>query len=156
MENTKNAVHSFLCTNRMHHRVADKAVSSAGIDLHRSQHMLLMHLGKEGGSYSQKELAEHLNISPAALAVKIKKLESEGYIVRTKAPDDCRTNTVKITPKGSAVLKTTRTLFESIDTNMVKGITPSELAVFVNCLKKMYGNLETIYKNPEILKEEAK
>ena len=154
MDNAKNAVHSFMCTNRMHRRVADKTVSAAGIDLHRSQHMLLVHLRHCEDGYSQKELAEHLNISPAALAVKIKKLESDGFITRAKNPDDSRTNAVSITPKGKAILDKTYKLFSGIDARMIEGIPEEQLQNFVQCLNKMYSNLEKLYQNPAILEEE--
>ncbi len=153
MEKPNNAVHNFICTHRMHRRVVDKTVITAGIDLHRSQHMLLMHLDRCGGSFSQRELAEHLNISPAALAVKIKKLESDGLVTRTKAKNDSRINSVDITEKGRNILDKTHKLFADIDEKMIQGIDKAELDVFINCLNKMRENLEKIYNNPKLLEE---
>ncbi len=154
MDKPKNAVHSFICTHRMHRRAVDKAVVNEGIELHRSQHMLLVHLHHRSGSFSQRELAEHLGISPAALAVKIKKLESDGLIVRQKTEKDSRINQVSITDKGRAILDKTHELFEGIDQRMIRGINEEELNVFSKCLDKMQKNLQEIYDNPEIVKEE--
>lgn len=154
MEKPHHAVHSFITTDRMHRRTVDKSVTVAGIELHRSQHMLLVHLQIRGGSFSQRELAEHLNISPAALAVKIKKLESDGFIDRKKMEKDCRTNAVSITEKGKKILDKTHRLFEEIDKRMISGIDKQELNIFVKCLGKMQENLQEIYDNPQVLEEE--
>ena len=154
MEKPQNAVHGFIYTHRMHRRTVDKAVVSAGIELHRSQHMLLMHLHRSGESFSQKELAEHLGISPAALAVKIKRLENDGLIVRKKTENDSRANAVSITEKGKEILDKTHKLFLGIDKRMISGIDDSELKVFERCLGKMQKNLQEIYDNPKILEED--
>lgn len=154
MEKLNNAVHSFISTHRMHRRTVDKAVMSAGIELHRSQHMLLVHLHRRGESFSQKELAEHLGISPAALAVKIKKLESDGLIIRKRDQEDCRVNAVGITKKGEELLDKTHKLFVGIDKRMISGIPEDELDVFMKCLEKMQKNLQDIYSELEALEEE--
>ena len=154
MEKPNAAVHSFISTNRMHRRTVDKIVSDAGIELHRSQFLLLVHLQHRGDSFSQKELAEHLGISPAALAVKIKRLESDGLISRVKPENDSRINAVSITENGEELLRKTQKLFMGIDNKMVEGIEETELKIFARCLEKMQKNLKEIYDNPEIIKEE--
>ncbi len=155
MEKPRDAVHSFICTHRMHRRTVDNAVVSAGIELHRSQHMLLVHLQRRGDYFSQKELAAHLGISPAALAVKIKKLESDGFIIRKKAKKDSRINAVSITEKGKEILDKTHKLFAGIDKRMISGIDEAELKIFEKCLDKMRKNLQDVHDNPKILEEES-
>ena len=154
MEKPNAAVHSFISTNRMHRRTVDKIVSDAGIELHRSQFLLLVHLQHRGDSFSQKELAEHLGISPAALAVKIKRLESDGLILRVKPENDSRVNAVSITDKGKDLLEKTQELFTGVDKRMINGIEEKDLEIFVKCLKTMHKNLEEIYENPQKVKEE--
>lgn len=156
MDRPNRTIHSFIFTNRMHRRTVDRVVAESGIELHRSQFLLLVHLKRRGDSFSQRELAEHLGISPAALAVKIKRLESDGLIVRVKEENDCRINFVSITEKGISLLDKARRLFSGIDNKMLEGIEEKDLQVFERCLLRMQANLERIHDNPEIIREEQK
>ena len=133
------AVKLFMCTDRLHKKLAEKRLEE--IRLHRSQHMMLMHLHRFGKAVSQKELAESLSITPAAAAVSVKKLIDGGYIERKTSDKDARYNDVTITEKGSAVVVRSREIFDSIDRDMVSGMTEDELLVFINTLKKMKENL---------------
>ena len=53
----------FICTDRMHKAYVDRFISELGI--HRSQHMILMYLARCEKTPSQKELAQHFDVSPA-------------------------------------------------------------------------------------------
>lgn len=155
MDKPIGAVHNFISTHRLHRRTVDKVVAESGMELHRSQFLLLVHLERRGNCFSQKELAEHLGISPAALAVKIKRLESDGLVIRERAEKDCRVNAVSITEKGRGLLSNTQKLFTGIDSRMIKGISEEDLQTFVNCLEAMQKNLIEIHDDPKIIKEEC-
>ena len=83
-------------------RVISKKVAGTGV--YRSQHRMLMILGKHPDC-SQSAIAEKLEISPAAVAVSLKKLEKAGYISRQCDEADNRMNHVVVTPKGKEVIK---------------------------------------------------
>ncbi len=134
------AVGLFMCTDRLHKKIAEKRLEE--IKLHRSQHIMLMHLSRFGRTVSQKELAESLSITPAAAAVSVKKLIDGGYIERKTSDKDARYNDVSITEKGEAVVKRSREIFNSIDEDMVSGISEEELIAFIEILKKMTENLK--------------
>ena len=53
------AVRFFMRTDRLHKKLCEKRLSE--IALHRSQHVMLMHLSRFGRTVSQKELAESLH-----------------------------------------------------------------------------------------------
>lgn len=153
MDKPNGTVHSFIYTNRMHRRTVDKVVAESGIGLHRSQFLLLVHLERRGNCFSQKELASHLGISPAALAVKIKRLESDGLVTRERTENDSRVNAVSISEKGKELLSQTQRLFMGIDNKMIDGISPEDLKVFDKCLKTMQENLCEICDNPKTVVE---
>ena len=67
--------------------------------LYRVQHQLLMCVYKYPDA-SQKELARIQNVSTAAVAVTLKKLEKGGYVGRIVDRDDNRYNKIRITEKG--------------------------------------------------------
>lgn len=131
---------SFMKAGRMHRMCCDKLIS--GIKMHRGQHMLLMELSRCQGKASQKELAEKLEISPAAVAVMIKKLEHGGFILKKTSRGDNRYNEISITEKGKDTVEKTRQYFASKDRAMFCGITDEELSIMERCFEKMTENLK--------------
>ena len=93
---------------------------------------------------SQTELAEHLEISPAAVAVSLKKLEAGGYIKRMAAQNDCRCNEIQITDKGREMVSASKRFFSEIDSAMLEGIDEKMLDGFVKCLEIMQNNLKEL------------
>ena len=132
------------CINKMHHTLIDKEVSELG--LHRSQHMLLMYLVRNGESVSQKEIADHFEISPAAVAVTLKKLEVGGYILRSTVDDDNRKNSVIFTKKGKDIVEKSRVIFENVDSKMLELITDDEYDILTRCFEKMQQGLKDFDK----------
>ena len=128
----------FMKTDRLHRKAFEGLVSRLGI--HRSQHIMLMHLAKDEGT-SQKALAEHLQISDAAVAVTIKKLEAGGYIEKCANAKDSRYNDIKITGKGREIVSASELFFSNVDAAMIKGISAEMLDNFVSCLEIMQKNL---------------
>ena len=85
-EKISSAVNVMIQTDRMHKQLLDSNVSKIGI--HRTAHRVLMHIARHGRMLSQKSLAEHIGITPAAMTGVLKKLESDGYIERVHGDDN--------------------------------------------------------------------
>lgn len=134
-------------TLRAHHAICDGRVRGLGI--HPSQHMLLMHLSMSEEIRSQKELAEHMQISPAALAVSLGKLEAGGYIAKEISGSDGRVKTLAITEKGRALVAESKCIFDRLDRAMFSGISDAESAVFRDVLQRIRQNLERIKETEE-------
>ncbi len=141
MQNTKlaTAVDMMIRTDRMHKCLIDSRVRAIGI--HRTQHKILMHLARKGTLPSQKELADHLDITPAAVTGALKKIESDGYIER-KLGKDTRYNEIKITERGRALVEYTREIFSATDRSLFEGFTEEELDTYVMFLEKMQSNMK--------------
>ena len=133
-------IRKFIRTNRMHKELVDARVSTLG--LHRSQHMMLMCISRFEKEPTQREIAEHLEISPASAAETIKKLESSGFIARSCDKNDTRCNVINITDKGKKILADTHKIFESINEKTFEGLSEAETEAFVRCLSKMQENIE--------------
>ena len=140
--NNFNAVNMLISTNRMHKRLIDSSVS-AQVGLHRTQHVILMHLAKKDRLPSQKELADHLNITPAAVTMALQKLESGGYIIRS-AGDDNRFNEISITELGRRVVEESKAIFAKIDEAMFDGFSDEELKILISYLERMQKNISDI------------
>lgn len=120
---------------RMHRKSCECA--AADLEVHRSQHFTLMKIGEAEEGLSQTELSKKLEISPAAVAVTLKKLEAGGYVKKSMGKDDNRYNNVRITDKGREVVKKTRELFNEIDVQMFECLSDEEMKNFILCLEKI-------------------
>ncbi len=134
--------HKFMCINRMHRAAVENRMRATGI--HRSQHMILMYLYRCENKISQKDIAKHFEISAAAVAVSLKKLESGGYIKRSCSENDNRFNEIEITEKGKEIVDLSHCIFEEIDAETFEGISDSEKLVLVGLLDKVLGNLKNM------------
>ncbi|MBR3686517.1 MAG: winged helix-turn-helix transcriptional regulator [Clostridia bacterium] len=157
-------VHSFIMANIMHRRAIDRWAISLGMDpdssaagIHRGQHRMLMYLSKCKTTPSQKDLAKCFEISPAAVAVSLKKLESEGYIKREKCSErsDSRYNEIKITELGRKVVSESCKYFRHVDSQAFKGFSDEELEIFAGLLERVQENLKTIEPLPSAAEDEC-
>ena len=122
-------------------RFIEKRVSQTGV--YRSQHRMLMILGKNQ-ECSQVELSEQMNISPAAVAVTLKKLENGGYVKREYSKGDNRIKRLSVTEKGKAVIHQSIAIFQEVEKDIFEGFSEEELENFSKYLDKMRKNMEEI------------
>ena len=142
-------IHLLGVTDRTLKRSIAKKVEKTGV--YRSQHRLLMILGKHPDC-SQTELAERLEISPAAVAVSLKKLEKSGFISRQCQKNDNRVNQVVITEKGWEIIDQSVQYFKEMDKAFLKDCSLEELRQLEAFLEHMIKNGEDYYK--ALLKQE--
>ena len=133
------AVESMILTDRMHRFMFDSHVDTIGI--HRTQHRILMYLARHEKLLSQKELADHLSVSPAAITFSLKKLISDGYIEKSLGADN-RFYELSITPLGKKIVLETRKAFSYIDREMFSGFTDEELIQYTAFQKKIQQNIK--------------
>lgn len=134
------AIHLFVRVSHMHHAAIEGRISKLGF--HHSQHRMLMHLARYEHIPSQKELADAMGISPAAVTTTLKRLEKEGYIARTVTDADNRRNEIRITDAGLAAINESRAIFEAVDSRLFDGISEEELSAFTSVLERMRDNLK--------------
>lgn len=141
MSDTKlsRAIEMMIRTDHMHKALIDSRVRDIGI--HRTQHRILMRLARCEKLPSQKELAEHLDITPAAVTGTLKKMEQDGYVERTLGQDN-RFNELRITEKGRELVNESRKIFSEVDSSMFDGFTDEELDTYIFCLEKLQANIK--------------
>lgn len=132
--------HGFVKAGRMHRAYCDRLVHKVG--MHRNQHKILMMLSCRKEKPSQKELAQRLEISTAAVAVIIKKLEQSGYITKTSAQKDGRFNEIEITEKGREVVEETKEFFAACDRMLFAGFTEPEMTELETYFERIGKNLK--------------
>lgn len=114
--------------------------------LHKSQHRLLMALARFGEKASQRDLAEMLNITPAAVAVTLKKLEKDGLVSKKVSKVDNRYNEVQLTQKGQKIVKESQKIFQCIDGHMFDGFSEEELLQFASYVERVKTNISKLTK----------
>lgn len=137
----------FMKVNRLHRAYCERIMSD--IHMHRGQHMVLMDLVRLTQTASQKELADRLEISPAAVAVMIKKLEKGGFISKKLSKGDNRFNEISITKKGRETVQKTHQYFQRVNETFFSGISKEELETLKSCFQKMADNLDRAIQKEE-------
>ena len=132
------AVNIMMQTEKMHRTLLESKVKTFG--MHITSHRVLMHLAKCDKLFSQKELAERLSITPAAVTGILQRLESEEYIERNLGTDN-RFNEITITDKGREMVNVTRAAFGSADRALFEDFSEEELDVYIACLEKVQANI---------------
>lgn len=134
----------FRLTDQTLKRAISRKVADTGV--YRSQHRLLMILGKNP-EYSQTDIAEKLEISPAAVAVSLKKLEKAGYISRQCNAEDNRINHIVVTDKGKAAIAQSIRYFQEIEEAMFEGFSVEELELLESFFRRILGNGDSYCRN---------
>ena len=140
------AISAMLHMVRMHRRAIESIVESTGI--HHSQHRLLMHIAKGNTAYSQKELAEIMGVSAAAITNALSKLEKDGYIERSCA-SDVRRNEIRITDSGRAIVENSKKHFQAIDEMLFEGFDDDDIRLYLSFIDRMQKNATKILERKE-------
>ena len=133
-----DSIMNFRKADTMLRRYLDRKVSHTGV--YPTQHRLLMELDSNP-SCSQVELAEKFDVSAAAIAVSLKKLEKGGYITRLADESDNRINQVSITEKGKEVIRKSILIFRETDRCFFFCFTDEEVAQFLHFMERVYKNM---------------
>lgn len=137
-----------LLSRRLHqaHRTAVQAeLNAAGLS--QVGHPMLVSIlqsaeeGPERQCQAQRELADLLHVSPAAVANSLKCLERDGYIRREPWQKDARRNRVILTEKGTQAVEGCRDVFRRVDARMMVGFSPEELDLLAQFQRRMLDNL---------------
>ena len=135
------AVGLFIRIMRRHHACVERRLADQGI--HHSQHRMLVQLVKrQEDTPSQKELAEIMGISPAAVTTTLKRLEKEEYITRSATDEDNRRNEIRVTEKGLAKITENREIFEVLDRAMFEGFSEEEMDTLISFMKRIDNNMD--------------
>jgi len=121
-----------------HRKIMQSYLDETGV--YQAQHKLLMEISKNQNT-SQKDIAASMDISPAAIAVSLKKLEKGGYINKEMDEGDNRLNQITITEKGNKVVEQSKQIFDFTDRKVLEGFTEEEKLTLSVLLKKLDANL---------------
>lgn len=136
-------VSSIIATARAHRAAVDRQVRM-GLPIHRSQHMMLMMIARESGAFTQKDISTKLDISEAAVTACLRRLEKEGYIIRTADISDGRSRRICLTDAGREIVAKTEGLFREMDVRMFAGVSETEKKMLCDLLSRLRENLSSV------------
>lgn len=121
-----------------HRKIMQHYLDETGV--YQAQHRLLMAISRNPNA-SQRDIARLMDISPATIAVSLKKLEKGGYICKVMDEADNRFNQITITEKGNQVVEESKQIFEATDRKVFEGFTEEEKLTLSHLLQKLEANL---------------
>lgn len=90
---------------------------------------------------TQCEIAELLHVSPASIAVSMRRMERDGLICRMVDEDDQRCKRIRLTEHGKHTAQACRSAFDKLDSQTFHGFTQEEADTLGRLLDKMFENL---------------
>lgn len=111
------------------------------LGLHRGQPMVLFALNKEDG-LSNSELAEILEITPATLTNKIKRMEKSDFVIRKRDPNDDRVSRIYLTDKGRSLMDELNQAMREMEAILLAGFNEAEIDHLKKDLKQVIDNIE--------------
>lgn len=133
-------MNKILRIDRGHKATIEAQMSRLGI--HRSQLQVLIYLYFHSEAPTQDQIAKTMEISPAAIAVTLKKLEAAGLVERTVRMKNGREKEVHLTDEGKKAVKVSFEIFNAVDDVLTNGFSDDELAIFEDFLDRMSDNLK--------------
>ena len=134
----REIIHQIIGLSLRHRKIMQSCLDKTGV--YQAQHYLLMKIS-HNPNVSQKDIAVSMDVSPATIAVSLKKLERGGYIRREVDKGDNRLNQITITDKGNKVVEQSKQIFESRDRKVLEGFSDEEKHTLSALLKKLDTNL---------------
>lgn len=131
--------HLIVTISRMLASRADRLMERIG--LFRGQAKLLMILSDQDG-LTHSEMAEKLEISPAAATKVIKRLEALNYLQRQADPSDERISRLYLKDEGWAVIHQIKGFFAENERVLLNGLSGDEKEILIGLLLKVYDNLQ--------------
>ena len=124
----------------LRYRVRSKE-TEAGVMQSHAARLLMAHLAV-CGKMSQLALAEKTHFSTPTVSILLRKMEQEGYVLRSPDARDRRVMLVSLTQKGIAFDREHLDRISENDRRATAGFTPEEEEILVSLLLRMQDNLK--------------
>jgi len=127
-------------TARSVRRSFNTRLSTIGLNMTEAA---LLSFVDEGGSLTQRELADRLHISRASAGTVIGQLEGRGLVERRADPLDRRVWLIVLTPSAYPLLESFRAIDVALRQDLRAGFDRSERQQLADLLDRLYENAET-------------
>ena len=131
---------SFL-THRINARlqqVCNPVIFPYKLDLYSSRIIVAL---AEKGAMRVGELVDLMALPQSTMSHQLKRLEKDGYVLRTRSESDNRTVVITLTERGTAVAETCNRLSDSVMSAISEELSDEELAQLSHLLQRVFDSL---------------
>jgi MarR family transcriptional regulator for hemolysin len=125
------------------------ASHTAHLDVKR-YHFILSLIYYHDGQLTQNALAQILDKDKSAMVNIINLLTTKGFVYRESNPKDRREHLLRVTDKAKLAVPQIVETFESINTDITRGISIHEMKIFESVLQKMQSNIKPYTTEPNL------
>lgn len=131
---------SFL-THRINARLqnlCNPVIAPYRLDLYSSRIIVAL---AERGAMKVGELVDLMALPQSTMSHQLKRLEKDGYVLRTRSDTDNRTVVITLTDEGVAVAETCNRLSDSVMSSISKELSADELELLTKLLQRAFAAL---------------
>ena len=122
-------------------RIFEKLLTEHGINEFNGAQGRILFVLWSSDDIPIKELSEKTGLAKTTLTSMLDRLEAQGHIKRSSAPNDRRTVNIRLTEKAKHLRKSYEDVSEEMNEIFYKGFTDNEIQHFENYLGKILENL---------------
>ena len=128
---------------RLYGRQFDQ-LSREELGLSRAQCRLIgqVKYNETGHPPTQAELAQHLDLTPMAVATLVDRMEAAGWISRRPSQTDRRANEIALQPRAEAALEKAINVSDRVQESALAGFSAAERKQLVTMLQRVRANLQ--------------
>ena len=128
---------------RLYDRQFDQ-LSREELGLSRAQCRLIgqVKYNESGRPPTQAELAQHLDLTPMAVATLVDRMEAAGWISRRPSKKDRRANAIALQPQAEAALEKAMAVSDRVQEAALAGFSAAERKQLVAMLLRVRANLQ--------------
>jgi len=129
---------------RLYGRQFDQ-LSRVELGLSRAQCRLIgqVKYNESGRPPTQAELAQHLDLTPMAVATLVDRMEAAGWITRRPSETDRRANAIELQPRAEAALEKAFAVSDRVQEAALAGFGAAERRQLVAMLQRVRANLQS-------------
>ena len=129
-------------SNLLRRKVLEMTGSTDGDDFTEMQVKLLGFLcHNRDQEVCQKDIEEAFYIRRSTASRLLKRLESQGFVIRQTVERDARLKRVTTTPKADALYQDIMERISSVERLLTRGLSQAEVEQFLNTVEKLKQNL---------------
>lgn len=130
--------------------ITDKIKINADADMRRhnltlTQSCVLTFLEKKGGTATQKEIEEFLEVAHPTVVGIVSRMEQNGFVISWTDPDDKRNKLVKLTKRAEMLGRELESVISEHDRKMLAGLTDRQIEELKKSLMVIYENLNEAF-----------
>ena len=131
-------IRQMLWLSRKHFQLNTAQLEETGMG--SGQIPVLIELNRSG-ELNQRELAERTHVTPATMSGTLKRMEKNGFIIRTPDENDARISRVQLTEEGRSQFENAKRIFDGTCHQMLDCLDEDSLSQLKSLLTRIQENL---------------